>query len=180
MLRTMRALMLGTVFACGSAQAVIVNMGTDPVDQSVVNSFTAGTPSFIDTVFFSLTEPSGLVTTAFSNWSVPTAGLRNLTLQLFQGNTLLATEGPSTVVVPGNGIPAFTLESLTETLAAGSYRLVLSGTVRPDGGFYAWTVSTSAIAPVPEPAGWAMLVAGLALVGAAAQRRSGRKFAVPV
>jgi len=164
------ALALG--LCCGSAQAVIVNMGTNPVDESIVNSFQGTTSSFSDVVLFSVSGTSGLVSTAFSNWPAPTAGLRNLTLELFQGATLLASEGPSAVVVPGGGVPAFTFESLTSPLAAGSYRLVLSGDVRPDGGFYSWTVSTTlAVAPVPEPEHWALMLAGLAAVGAAVRKR---------
>lgn len=171
MLRALGGMTLALGLCCGNAQAVIVNMGTNPVDESIVNSF-QGTSSFSDVVLFSVSGTSGLVSTVFSNWPAPTAGLRNLMLELFQGTTLLASEGPSAVVVPGGGVPAFTFESLTRTLAAGSYRLVLSGDVRPDGGFYSWTVSTTLpAAPVPEPGHWALMLAGLAAVGAAVRKR---------
>jgi hypothetical protein len=178
MLRLLRSAVLAATLAWSSAHAVVVDMGADPVDESVINSFAAGVSSFSDTVLFSLSTAGGLVTTAFSNWPVPTAGLRGLTLELFQGASLLASAGPSAVVVPGGGIPAFTLESLTRTLAAGDYRLVLSGTVRPDGGFYAWNLSTTAVAPVPEPEQWAMLLSGMALVLGVVRRR--RKAIRPV
>ena len=172
MSKVLRNLLLGMLLAYGSAHAVLVNMGANPVDESVVNSFPAipGGSTFLDTVLFSVTQTSALVSTAFSNWPVPTAGLRNLTLDLFQGATLVASAGPSSVTIPGGGIPVFTLQSLSQSLTSGDYRLTLSGDVRPDGGFYSWTVST---VPVPEPEQWALLIAGLALVaGVAARRRN--------
>jgi hypothetical protein len=167
MVNTLRNLFLAVALACGSAHALVVNVGADPADISIVD--TKGGSTFEDSLLFSLTVPSALVSTAFSNWPVGTAGLRNLTLELFQGSSLVASAGPSSVVFPGPGIPVFTLETLSAFLATGSYRLTLSGDVRPDGGFYAWTVNTVA---VPEPEQWALLIAGLALVaGVAAKRR---------
>ncbi len=166
MVKTLRTLFLAAALACGSAHALVVNVGADPADVSIVDS--KGGTSFEDSVLFSLTAPSALVSTAFSNWPVATAGLRNLTLELFQGSTLIASAGPSSVVFPGPGIPVFTLETLNAFLSIGSYRLALSGDVRPDGGFYAWTVNTVA---VPEPEQWALLIAGLALVAGVAARR---------
>ena len=169
MVKTLRNLFLAAMLACGSAHALVVSVGTNPQDIVITDS-KAGT-SFEDTVLFSLSTASSLVSTAFSNWPVPSAGLRNLTLNLFEGSSLIASAGPSAVVNPGpgSGIPVFTLETLNAFLSAGSYRLTLSGDVRPDGGFYAWTVNTVA---VTEPEQWALLIAGLALVaGVAAKRR---------
>lgn len=175
MSQTWKGVALAAALCCSSAQAgLVVNMGADPVDESVTYKFDFGPGAFTDVVLFSLTGTRGLVSTAFSNWLSPDAGLRNLTLELYRGNTLVAAEGPSSVVfVPGLGIPPFTLESLTQTLQAGNYRLELSGNVRPNGGFYVWTVSTAAaVAPVPEPEHWALMLAGLAAVGMAVARRS--------
>ena len=168
MVKTLRNLFIAAALASGSAHALLVNVGQNPADISITDT-KSGT-SFEDTVLFSLTAPSGLVSTAFSNWPVPTAGLRNLTLELFQGSTLVASAGPSSVTFPGGGAPVFTQQSLSDFLAAGSYRLTLSGDVQPDGGFYNWTVNTVA---VPEPEQWALMIAGLALVaGWAARRRN--------
>jgi hypothetical protein len=163
----MKTLFVAAALVSSSAYALVVDVGADPQGVSVVD--TKGGSSFEDTVLFSLTAPSSLSSTAFSNWPVATAGLRMLTLELFQGATLITSTGPSTVVPPSPGIPAFTLQSLNTFLATGSYRLVLSGDVRPDGGFYAWTVNT--VAAVPEPEQWALLLAGLALVAGVAGRR---------
>jgi hypothetical protein len=168
MTKTLRNLFLAAAFAFGgSAQAFVANVGVDPGEFSITDS--KGGTTFEDSLLFSLTVPSAIVSTAFSNWPVPTAGLRNLTLELFQGSTLIASAGPSSVVVPGGGIPVFTLETLSALVSPGSYRLNLSGDVRPDTGFYNWTLNTVA---VPEPEQWALMIAGLALVAGLASRRN--------
>jgi len=174
MLTGVRSLCLAALLACGSSHALVVNMGANPVNESIVNTPSPLGGSFLDTVMFSVTTPSSLVTTAFSNWPVATAGLRNLAFELFQGSTLIGSTGPSAVTAPGGGIPVFTLQSLSQALAVGSYRLTLAGDVRPDGGFYSWTVSTVA---VPEPKQWALMSAGLVLVMVAAVSR--RRNAAP-
>lgn len=168
MLTGVRSLFVAALLACGSSHALVVNMGANPVNESIVNTPSPPGGSFQDTVLFSVTTTSSLVTTAFSNWPVPTAGLRNLAFELFQGTTLIASTGPSAVTFPGPGIPVFTLQSLSQALEVGSYRLALAGDVRPDGGFYAWTVSTVA---VPEPEQWALMAAGLVLVIVGVSRR---------
>src|SRR5690606_29405477 len=90
MVKMLRSLCLAALLACGSAHAVLVNMGADPLDQSVVNSF-AGAGTFEDTVLFSVTKDTTLATTAFSNWPVATAGLRNLVFELFEGGNDVAS-----------------------------------------------------------------------------------------
>ena len=166
MVKTLRNLFLAAALACGSAHALVVDVGADPADIAITD-FKAGT-TFEDTLLFSLSQPSSVVSTAFSNWPVATAGLRNLTLSLFQGSSLIASAGPSSVTFPGGGVPVFTVQSLSDFVAAGSYRLTLSGDVRPDGGFYNWTLNTVA---VPEPEQWALMIAGIALVAGWANRR---------
>lgn len=58
--------------------------------------------------------------------------------------------------------------SFTDNLVAGSYSLALSGTSQA-GGSYSLTLMA---APVPEPETYAMLLAGLGLMGAIARRRN--------
>ena len=175
MTKVLKSLFLAGAIACGSAQAgVAADFGTDPVGQFLMNSFEME-GSFNDQITFDVSNTRSLSTVALSQWTGgPTDGLRNLTIELFQGNNLLASAGPSVANVPGGGLPAFTLESLNQLLTAGSYRLELTGDIRPDGGNYVWTVNTVAI---PEPEQWALLIAGLALVAGAASRR--RKSGVP-
>ena len=164
-----RSLFLAGAIVCGSAQAgVAADFGTDPVDQFLMNSFDmAG--SFNDQITFDVSSTRTLSTVALSQWTGgPTDGLRNLTIELFQGGNLIASAGPSVANVPGGGLPAFTIESLNQLLTSGSYRLELTGDVQALGGNYVWTVNTVAI---PEPEQWALLIAGLVLVAGAASRR---------
>lgn len=170
MVKTLKNLLLATALGCGANASVaddfVANLPPDFGAFSI--SISKSGTSFVDSLLFSVTAPSSITSTAFSNWPVRTAGLRNLTLELFQGSTLIASEGPSEAVPPSGGIPAFTLENLAAFVSPGSYRLTLSGDVQPDGGFYSWTVNTVA---VPEPEQWALMIAGLALVAGLASRR---------
>jgi hypothetical protein len=42
------------------------------------------------------------------------------------------------------------------------------------GGIYSGSISASAVSPIPEPESFAMLLAGLGLMGAVVRRRSSR------
>jgi hypothetical protein len=56
----------------------------------------------------------------------------------------------------------------------GTYYLKVSGKVgaAADGYFYSGSISSSTVSPVPEPETYAMLLAGLGLMGAIARRRN--------
>ncbi len=56
-------------------------------------------------------------------------------------------------------------------LAVGDYSFKFTGSAGPNGGGYMVGLS---VAPVPEPSEWAMMLAGLGLVGAVAARRRRR------
>lgn len=154
--------------ACSNANALVPSAGTNPQGAFLVDSLT-GPGSFEQEWLFDLNILSSVSTHAFSQWfGGRTDGLRNLTIELFQGSTLVGSAGPSTPVVIGGSIGAFTQTSLNDLLPAGSYRLTLSGDIQPDGGNYFWSLNTVA---VPEPEQWAMMIAGLALVAGWAARR---------
>jgi hypothetical protein len=61
-------------------------------------------------------------------------------------------------------------------LYAGNYSLTVNGT-SAGGGSYGGDLS---VAPVPEPATWALMIAGLGVVGMAMRRRSSAKRNVAV
>jgi hypothetical protein len=169
----LRTLFLAAAMVCSSAHALVPGAGTDPQGAFLVDHLS--TPgSFEQQWLFDLSTTSSVSSTAFSQWfGGPTDGLRNLTISLFQGSTLLSSAGPSTVTVIGGPLGAFTQIALNDTLAAGSYRLELTGDVQALGGNYVWTLNTNATstAPVPEPEQWALFVAGLALVVGVSRRR---------
>jgi len=54
------------------------------------------------------------------------------------------------------------------TLQSGTYDLELWGSINADGGNYSGELDT---APVPEPTGWALMMAGLGAMGMLARRR---------
>jgi hypothetical protein len=56
------------------------------------------------------------------------------------------------------------------SLAAGSYDLRIDGTAAAGGGSY-WGAVTLTTAPIPEPETYAMMLAGLGLMGFVARRR---------
>jgi hypothetical protein len=170
MLKSIRILLAAALLSAGSAQAFVANVGANPAAVSFANGFAAG-GSFQDIVAFDLTGPYVVSTFVFSQWTTPTAGLRDLTLDLFRGTTLLGSVGPSTVVPGGGAVPSFTALSFSDLLGPGSYRAVLGGQIRPDGGSYVWGLTATM---VPEPATWATLVGGLALLAVIARRRRAR------
>lgn len=167
MTKLARSVLFAVLLSAGSAHAFVAAVGANPASVSFSNGFAAG-GTFQDSVAFDLTGPYVVSTFVFSQWTAPTAGLRNLTLDLFRGTTLLGSVGPSTVVPGGGAVPSFTALSFSDLLGPGSYRAVLGGDIRPDGGSYVWGLTATL---VPEPGTWAMLLGGLALVGLIARRR---------
>jgi hypothetical protein len=163
-----RSLLIAALMFVGSAQAFVANVGTNPASVSFSNGFGAG-GTFADAVAFDLTGPYVVSTFAFSQWTTPTSGLRSMTIDLFRGATLLGTVGPSAVVPGAGAVPSFTALSFSDLLGPGSYRAVLGGDIRPDGGSYVWGLTATL---VPEPGTWALLAGGLALLGVMARRRA--------
>lgn len=72
----------------------------------------------------------------------------------------------------GNFAKSFSFDDGMETFSAligpGKYSFVLLGTVADEPAFYAGRIS---IAPVPEPAEWMMIIAGVAMMGFVVSRR---------
>jgi hypothetical protein len=67
--------------------------------------------------------------------------------------------------------PEFGGTGLTASLGAGDYTMFLSETAAVVG--YSMDFAVSSVSPVPEPGEWAMLAAGLALIGRIAGRKKG-------
>ncbi len=169
-----RGLVAAGLLAFGSAQAQMIDFGTDPDSVAVSRTFVGdgiGNTSFSAEGMFTITQSSAVASFAFSQWSVIAEGLRALTLTLLQDDTVILQTSASTVVPPSGDIKAFTFQSFNEVLAAGSYTVTLSGTVRPGGGSFLWGLDANPAAPIPEPSEWLMIGAGLGLVGFAARRQ---------
>ena len=151
----------------GAASAATYNVGnlTALGDDGYNTSITFAAGSINDTFTFDITGGSNTFTGLASK----------LSLKLNQ----LITNGAGTLTGPSFSAPLFASEILNPgqyfqalsyagTLAQGTYSLNLTGTAAK-GGTY--NVNLLA-APVPEPETYAMLLAGLGLMGAVARRRS--------
>ena len=149
---------LGDVNLALAAGAKVVPMGT-----------------FADTLEFSLSTKSylGVVIKDQPNFSANSFAavldIYNLAASLYDGaNQWIADLNYST---PGM-IGPLTIDqfNLDTTLDAGDYSLKVSGIAwGMGGGLYSYAVAAQ---PVPEPETWAMMLAGLGMVGYALRRRN--------
>ncbi|KTF67245.1 hypothetical protein ATB93_18575 [Sphingomonas sp. WG] len=153
------AAMAGSMALAGSAQAATYVCTTGPVC-----SFDGTTGGF--------TVRRAAQTTAGDLFEIvfATAGTLKVTLTSAQANfTHLAFLGQS--FTPSKGTPyAFNIAS------SGTYLLSLTtqnGTARP-----AAFSGTFDFAAVPEPAAWGMMIAGVAMAGAALRRRRAPRVAI--
>lgn len=169
-----RILVVAGLLAYGTAQAQVIDFGTDPDSVAVSRTFAGNgvdNTAFTAEGMFAITQSSSVASFAFSQWSVITEGLRSLTLTLLQDETVILQTSASSVVPPSGDVKAFTFQSFNEVLAAGSYTVMLDGTVRPGGGSFLWGIDANPAAPIPEPSEWLMIGAGLGLVGFAVRRQ---------
>ena len=143
-------------FAAGSAQAV--NMGDGNISDEVFNVY----PGFAYDVPYSfvLTDPTSLYATAISRYSdVPNLDFNFV--KLFNESTMtdVATFAFSNALT----------DHLFANLAAGNYTYHVYGTPSSFGDSMPEITFNSAV--VPEPETYAMLMAGLGVVGFAARKR---------
>lgn len=110
--------------------------------------------SFQDTYNFSLNAPFQGFANAVSNW-----GITSWSATL-NGRALALTSGANAGSLSGNA-----------AFISGVNSLVISGVTGSGGGSYQYNIGGS-VAAVPEPEAFAMLLAGLGLVGAIARRRN--------
>ncbi len=162
--------------ALGGAQSVsaaVQNLGSLSVsgvsfsDLTSATSVSGGVRTFSDTLNFSLDTALDSLTftiSGFERQNSPT----NWASYNFE--SLSGSSAGFTVTGTDNSL-TFTS---TGSLAVGSYSLSLLGTrnVQPAAGTLRYDVSYTAVAsPVPEPETYALMLAGLGVVGWAARRR---------
>jgi hypothetical protein len=160
-----------------TASGAATKEATDPADP-MLQSWTFGDAGFIashaqagtkkdtftDTFTFTLTSTDSVdfgANTEFSHG--PEVG--------FTGWSLFdVTTG--VVVDHGSSVLSNAIEVNDELLTPGSYALTLTGSfVQKQGLFDGYILAT----PAPEPTEWAMMAAGLGLMGALARRRQANK-----
>jgi opacity protein-like surface antigen len=164
-LKTFAAAAVLALGASGSAFAadIVHDAGMIPVAPDtfyhLFDHDTIGT--FTDTINFSIT--AGDLASAANPLNVMLSGqnvsnIDNLQYTLWSGSTSLFT-------YDGNNTTNFSMD-----LPAGDYVIKVTGNANGShGGTYGFAMQ---LAPIPEPETYAMLLAGLGLVGFAARRRS--------
>jgi hypothetical protein len=160
-------------------------INTGGLNSNLYNASTTATKTFFDDFVFTIPTGSSLYSISASLDTTVFAGILNFTESLYTGGGALTTfSAVGTNPLPGNSIASTPSNLLTfSNLAAGTYTLQFSGTLamaqpttyigiipvpHPAVGTYASLISVTA---VPEPESYAMLIAGLGLIGAAVKRR---------
>lgn len=155
----------------GTAQANDLNQyyGTIAVPTTITQTITHTPGLFTDIGTFDIAPPGLYSGGSFSNLQIKISGsnllnIDNLSVQLYnKSNTLLDNlddnVGSSNQIKVGSGNYAPGL---------GYYFKVTGNANGSAGGVYVFSVATL---PVPEPETYAMLLAGLGLLGAVARRR---------
>lgn len=169
MKRSLTALAVCSAFLviAGEAAADTWNAGTLSTTASV-NTFTHSPPTttFTDLINFTIPQLSDLGASAIPlNLTFPGVqyAVFNLMGYLYGGH---GASGTALDSMQGNNT-TYTFANL----GAGDYSFKFTGDLGTSGGGYMVGLS---IAPVPEPSEWAMMLAGLGIVGAVAARRRRR------
>ncbi|MBI3156779.1 MAG: PEP-CTERM sorting domain-containing protein [Burkholderiales bacterium] len=164
-----KALALAAVLAAGSSGAFALDNDLGPIDSSSASFSNTVGGGFTDTWTFSLSGLSyvaaSLTNVESSLGSISTRGIAGLSASTgafaLTGSPITTTSGPITVttqVLAGAAV-----------LAAGNYTLTVSGTgITGASASYGGNIVAT---PVPEPGTYAMLVAGLGIVGLLVMRR---------
>jgi PEP-CTERM motif len=149
----LKSVALAAALAVSSIPALAVSTDLGPLNGDIEgfgNIFTTGAGVFSDTFSFSL--GSAMTVSGMTGWSG--IGTFGLVLLDSMGDTL------DTDTTPG---------SFSFSLAAGSYALNFVGFGAAPGSFYGGNVSA-----VPEPEAYALMLAGLGMIGFIAARRRER------
>ena len=149
--------------ALGAAGA---NAVTGPIDISSGSAGFSNSPlsgPFVDLYTFTVTTPS------IANGSV-TAVVNAAQDVDFTSIVLSGPSGPfSFSMILGDPIELWALPAAGVMLGAGAYTLTLTGTNSVDGGSYGGNIAITPAAAIPEPESYALMLAGLGVVGSPPQ-----------
>ena len=183
----MRKLLLATAallaMSTASQASFVANLGNNPDSATGHFSNTVNGATFVDDYTFSLSGASQFVafasaTNDFVGGTASTDFITNFTGQLFSfGADMLpftaddVATNPASTSHPCADNPGNCQElSGNALLAAGGYYLQFTGTGGGTAG-YGGDLTTAAVAAVPEPATWAMMLLGFCGLGFMAYRK---------
>jgi hypothetical protein len=151
-----------------TANATLTNNGVGGLRTLVGNAWDAENSgnTFTDKFLFTLTgnyNGSGTLSSTFES----TSPVQDL---------LITYAGYNVLGVPGTGTEDY-WKFTTTGLTAGSYYIAVNGVIQGAGGGTYTSNVNFALAPVPEPETYAMMAAGLGLLGFMARRRKSAKQA---
>lgn len=170
------AAVLASASFVGSAQAMTYELNPDTVggfSATAGNTYTSAVGTFADKFLFKLDhtfEAAASVTSSVvKGKDVVIKGLNIVQYGSSVNDIVRTVVGVNQL--PTNGVGTFDYWTLdTSWLTAGNYYLEVSGSViGKNGGSYAADLN---VAAVPEPETYAMLAAGLGLIGFASRRKA--------
>jgi hypothetical protein len=183
MKRAIRKLLATALFGALSisASAATVNLGsiTPPFSTSYGNSFASQAGQFVDDFVFSL-SPAGTFNSFAATIDLSNLfQVSNLQARLYQGSGPFTPgvtpleQAWSSAISSAPGVSGSILVINPINLAAATYTLELRGEVTGTaGGSYSGVLNVATL-PVPEPGTYALMLAGLGLIGGITAR--GRK-----
>ena len=157
--KTLAAALIAFGLASGSASATTFNAGT-LTTTPYTNAAMVSPGTFTDIYTFAIGAlPTAVASTVSLDLGVPGTPfnflhITGLTLSLYDSSNFFLGSAPL---------------NLTATLSPGNYEMRVSGLADgTSGGGYGF-----AIAAIPEPGQWLMLLAGIAMLGVMVRRRAG-------
>jgi len=183
MKRVAQAVTLAVLLSAPAAHAVVIDWGVhDALEVSQRQVANSGGLKFIDFYDFVLPENNDLSSVAASNNLVGSTLITQGRVGLWSGTSADFNANEATWVDAFNSYGydggSGNTQHVFSNLAGGNYFYLVSGIAGGEEanlGMYSLTSSLSPVAPIPEPEIYAMMAAGLGLMGFIGRRRSRRE-----
>jgi hypothetical protein len=163
--------MTGSAYAVNNLALVdILYLGAYGAPTTYGDVFSVASAGTIDhTLTFTITSPliagSGVSDIPLSFFSIDYTNITGLSATIYDsGNALYATFVP-------NGDPDHLILPADSFFATGNYTLKIGGTATGTGNPAGLYTIAAVTVPVPEPETWAMLLAGIGLVGLSVRKK---------
>jgi len=154
-----------SLFASLNASATTVDLGVLPTDTLVATSFTQAAGPVNDLLTFTIGDDSLFTEEGFA-WTGKVGQTFQTSIYGLQFDLYKVGDADKYLGFDGYSFSVFNLDS-------GDYYFKISGTALSAKSGYTISLSATPTAPVPEPETYAMMLAGLGLMGFIARRRKG-------